>query len=53
MHRDWSKKNPYWLTVAPDAEYPELVLVVVDIFRTLQLKAQRSPERYADLLRLD
>jgi hypothetical protein len=29
-HRLWSKKNPYWVTVEPDAEYVAVVLVVVD-----------------------
>ncbi len=32
MHRLWSKKNPYWVTVDPDAEYPDDEVVVDDIF---------------------
>ena len=34
MHLDWSKKNPYWVTVDPDAEYVVVLVVVVvdDIF---------------------
>jgi hypothetical protein len=32
IHRLWSKKNAYWVIVDPDAEYPEVdVLVVADI----------------------
>jgi len=32
VHRLWSKKNPYWVTVDPDAEYPDVEVVEDDIF---------------------